>query len=122
MTNKDFIFCLLGLIPVCCILFAFLFFEIKETKFLINQQKSRRKNHRKFYEKLLLDVGDSQQIYNYFIETKEKLPEVLHNKMLANCLNDDYYAKMYIGYFDSNTGMIKKDNLTIVEEMLANKY
>lgn len=107
MTNNS----LVCLIAICLALFVFIIFEIREVKILIEQSKTRKDRHKKFYENLLIEIGDTRQIFNYFLEIKEKLPEKLHNKMIANCLNNDYYAKHYVSYIDAESGDLCKDKI-----------
>lgn len=86
-------------IVACCLVFTTN--EIVQTKQIIDQSKIRRNQGAKMYENCLEKVADPFLIFQYFEETKEKLPDNLHNIMLAHCLGDNYFATSYIRALDS---------------------
>jgi len=87
-------------ICVCCLIFVTS--EIAQTKQIIEQSKIRRNQGVKMYEDCLEKVADPFLIFQYFEETKKRLPDSLHNIMLAYCLDNNYFAKSYIKALDSN--------------------
>ena len=93
MTNIFHLFLLFSLI-----LLAFSSYrDIKETVNIRKKLIFQRKNFEKKFEYFLQEVGDTRQIFNYFLETKKKkLNENLHNIMLGKALGDDYFAKLYL--------------------------
>jgi hypothetical protein len=83
--------------------------EISQTRLIMKQAKIRKDQRKVLYEDLLEKVADPYQIYQYFMEIKKRLPENLHNIMLAHCLNENHFAKSYINSLDATTGQ-PKDN------------
>lgn len=90
---------LLAAIAVCCL--VFITSEIAQTKQIIKQSKIRRDQGVKMYEDCLEKVADPFLIFQYFEETKKRLPDGLHNIMLAYCLDNNYFATSYIKALDS---------------------
>lgn len=86
-------------ICVCCLIF--ITSEIVQTKQIIDQAKIRRNQGIKMYEDCLEKVADPFLIFQYFEEIKEKLPDNLHNIMLAYCLDNNYFAISYIRALNS---------------------
>jgi hypothetical protein len=80
-----YLFCLIGLSYKS-------FYEFKECKKIVKKSKERQSRT----EIILENLADTHMIYDYFMETKKRLPEPLHNIMLSHCLNDDFYAIKYI--------------------------
>jgi hypothetical protein len=85
-------------IIACCLVFTTN--EIAQTKQIIEQSKIRRNQGSKMYENCLEKVADPFLIFQYFEETKKRLPDNLHNIMLAHCLGDNYFATSYIKALD----------------------
>ena len=86
------------LIETICYLFCLIglsyksFYEFKECKKIVKNSKERQSRT----EVILENLADSHMIYDYFMETKKRLPEPLHNIMLLYCLDDNFYAIKYI--------------------------
>ena len=106
MMNNIFHISLL-LIGTLCIL-TIVFKDFKETLDLINKIKTQKKNFEKKHEDLLAEITDSKQIFNYFLEKKEKLNDNLHNIMLGLALGDDFYAKLYLSELKVDYSKIEK--------------
>ena len=94
------------LIGLLCI--TIVFKDFKETLDLINKIKTQKKNFEKKFEDLLIEMTDSRQIFNYFLEKKEKLNDDLHNIMLGLALGDDFYAKLYLSELKVDYSKIEK--------------
>lgn len=76
-----------------------LFVDIGETIKIRRKLKLQKNKFKIKYEKLLEET-DTRQIYNYFLETRTRLSDNLHNIMLGNALGDDFYAKLYFKELD----------------------
>lgn len=92
LTTNEFVVILL----VLEIIFMYSVFELIKTKKFIKKSNSDREKRKITYEKLLEELADTRQIFQYFTESDEKLPDNLHNIMLACSLNNDYYAVYYL--------------------------
>jgi hypothetical protein len=93
------------------IIFIFkILFDARDTKKIIERITESNIKQKELREKLLEFTADTREIFEYFLETKQKLPENLHNIMLAHCLNKDYYANSYINSIDVKTGKANLEN------------
>lgn len=82
--------------------------ELIETKNTIKKIRNQKKNFEIKYEKLLVETKDTKLIFNYFLETKKKLSDDLHNIMLGLALGDDYFAKLYLKELKLDRDKIEK--------------
>jgi hypothetical protein len=95
------------LIAVFC-LATVIFKDLRQTRNAIKKIKNQKRQFEKRYEDLLRETADSRQIFNYFLETKNKLNDDLHNIMLGLALGDDFYAKLYINELKVDYSQIEK--------------
>lgn len=82
--------------------------DFLQTKNIIKKIRNQKKNFEIKYEKLLKETQDSRQIFNYFLETKKKLNDDLHNMMLGLALGGDYFAKTYLNELKLDRDEIEK--------------
>ncbi len=78
----------------------------EEIEQIIKKSKKTRKDRELSYQNFLEQNADPYEIYLYFLKEK-RLPESLHNIMLANSLNDEYYSTNYLRSIDVNTKLAK---------------
>lgn len=81
------------------------FIEIEEIR---KKSKTNRIKRELIYQNFLEKNADPYEIYLYFLKTK-KLPDNLHNIMLANSLNKEYYSTNYLRSIDVNTKLAKNE-------------
>ena len=85
-----------------------IFKDLRQTRNAIKKIKNQKRQFEKRYENLLKETVGSRQIFNYFLETKKKLNDDLHNIMLGLALGGDFYAKLYINELKIDYSQIEK--------------